>query len=194
MDFILIGGIVLYLLVLRTISSYADQNIRNTLDALLRGAVTIANSEVDRQNREGDMNSLSYQLNTRIRLEDFAREQSVGIIVIADGVVDFATGISEDGARAIAERPGHDAGPGLYAASTHFSPWNWDLVVTKDAIDFQSLVGQVRAVYLRVDARAPRCGCIGVLRAAAVPGSADLRHRRRICDGQVADLSWHCGA
>ena len=145
---ILVGGIVLYLLVLRTISSYADQNIRNSLDALLRGAATIADSEVDRQNREGDMNSLFYQLNTRIRLEDFAREQNVGIIVIADGLVDFATGISEDEARVIAGRPDHGAGPGLYAATTHFSPWNWDLVVTRDAIDFQALVGQVRAVYL----------------------------------------------
>ena len=51
----LLSGVALYFLVLRTVSSYADENIRDTLDALLRSAVTIADSEVERQNRESQM-------------------------------------------------------------------------------------------------------------------------------------------
>ncbi len=38
------GGLVLYFLVLRTISGYADENIRATLESLLRNAVMIADS------------------------------------------------------------------------------------------------------------------------------------------------------
>lgn len=156
----LIGGLVLYFLVLRSISGYADESIRNTLESLLRNAVTIADSEVDRQNRESQISdagaALAYQLNTRIRLEDFARDQVVGIVVLADDVVDFATGVSEPDARAIAalatdgERTQVKSEEGLtfYVASAGFAPWNWRIVLVKDAGDFETLVGQVRRIYI----------------------------------------------
>ena len=98
----LLAGLILYLLVLRTVGSYADENIRTTLDSLLQNAVTIADSEVDRQNRESRVAdsdaALEYQLNARIRFEDFARDQGVGLILAADGALDFVTGISMDDA------------------------------------------------------------------------------------------------
>jgi hypothetical protein len=56
----LLAGLILYFLVLKTIGGYADENIRATVDSLLQNAVTIADSEVDRQNREsrvGDANA-----------------------------------------------------------------------------------------------------------------------------------------
>ncbi len=141
-------------------SVYADENIRATLESLLRNAVMIADSEVDRQNREGDVSdvnaALTYQLNTRMRLEDFARDQAVGVVVLADNVVDFATGLAESDARAIAAqaRDGEstqakDAREQThYIASARFAPWNWQIVLAKDAGDFQTLIGQVRRIYI----------------------------------------------
>lgn len=149
---ILVGGFVLYQLNLRTVSNYADESIRNTLDALLRSAVTIADSEVDRQNRESKVrdpqDAMTYQLNTRIRLEDFARGQKVGIVVLADGALDFFTGLSEDEATALAKKATGAEELGRYAAAARFSPWNWKILVAKDATDFEALVNDVRRVYV----------------------------------------------
>lgn len=149
---ILVGGFILYQLNLRTVSTYADQSIRNTLDALLKSAVTIADSEVDRQNRESKVrdpeDALTYQLNTRIRLEDFARGQNVGIVVLADGTVDFFTGLSQDEALVLAQKANGAEGLDRYVASARFSPWDWKILVAKDATDFDALVDDVRRVYI----------------------------------------------
>ena len=155
----LLAGLILYFLVLRTISSYADENIRATLDSLLQNAVTIADSEVDRQNRESRVAdsdaALVYQLNARIRFEDFARDQRVGLIVAADGALDFVTGVSQEDAKTILEStigPGTrqmQAGTGAnyYTTSASFSPWNWRILLVKDAADFNALVREVQLIY-----------------------------------------------
>jgi len=157
---ILIVGLMLYSLVLRTISDNANQNIHSTLAALLRSAVTIADSEVDRQNRESLVSNadaaLTYQLNTRIKLEDFARDQHVGIVVVADHSVDFETGVSEADAKQIAavaamstrEQVSGADSLSYYVVSARFAPWNWQILLVKDAGDFQALVRQVRQVYI----------------------------------------------
>ena len=157
---VLIAGLILYFLILGTVSDYAKENIRSTLSALLRSAVTIADSEVDRQNRESQVSNadeeLSFQLNTRIRLEDFARDQNVGIVILADGFVDFFTGISEPEAKSLAKATvsvdgnqlTSDDGSSYYVANARFTPWNWHIILAKDAADFHGLVNQVRKVYI----------------------------------------------
>lgn len=155
----LLAGLILYFLVLRTVGSYADENIRATLDSLLQNAVTIADSEVDRQNRESRVAdadaALAFQLNARIRFEDFARDQRVGLIVAADGALDFATGVSQEDAKSILEST---TGPGTrqvqprtgvnyYTTSASFTPWNWRILLVKDAADFNALIRQVQLIY-----------------------------------------------
>lgn len=155
----LLAGLILYFLVLKTIGGYADENIRATVDSLLQNAVTIADSEVDRQNREsrvGDANAaLAYQLNARIRFEDFARDQGVGLIVVADGAPDFVTGVTQEDAMSILEvamGPGTQrvqptASANYYTASANFTPWNWRILLVKDAADFNALIREVQLIY-----------------------------------------------
>ncbi len=155
----LLAGLILYFLVLRTVGSYADENIRATLDSLLQNAVTIADSEVDRQNRESRVAdadaALAFQLNARIRFEDFARDQRVGLIVAADDALDFATGVSQEDAKSILESttgPGTRqvqprTGTNYYTTSASFTPWNWRILLVKDAADFNALVRQVQLIY-----------------------------------------------
>jgi signal transduction histidine kinase len=155
----LLAGLILYFLVLRTVGSYADENIRASLDSLLQNAVTIADSEVDRQNRESRVadadGALVYQLNARIRFEDFARDQRVGLIVAADGALDFVTGVSQENAKSMLESttgPGtrqvnSGTGASYYTASANFTPWNWQILLVKDAADFNALVREVQLIY-----------------------------------------------
>jgi signal transduction histidine kinase len=157
---LLIAGITLHFLVLKTVSSYADASIRSNLDSLLVNVVTIADSEVDRQNREGKVDDLKvadqHQLNARMQFEDFAREHEVGLIVIAGGMPDFITGMPEPDASHIvkgiptgnAGRIDVPAGERYYLSAATFAPWNWRLVLAKDARNFDALVGQVRAIYV----------------------------------------------
>ena len=154
----LIAGLALYFLVLRTIGNYAEDNIRTTLDSLLQSAMTIADSEVDRQNRESSVAdadaALAYQLNARMRFEDFARAEGVGLIVLNDGATDFVTGMAPDEAPPVIARLATPGTPRLsgtagkyYFASASFSPWNWRILLVKDARDFDALVRHVQVIY-----------------------------------------------
>jgi signal transduction histidine kinase len=153
---LLLAGLALYLLVLRTVTSFADESIRTTLEVLLRNALTITDSEVDRQNRDGRSASpeaaLIYQLNARLRLEDFARVQGVGIVITSDGRRDFEAGLDERDAAAVAATPNGDqvtvpSGRSFYVASAVFSPWAWKVDVAKDTAAFDALLRQVRMIY-----------------------------------------------
>lgn len=155
----LLAGLVLYLMVLRTVSNYAEGNIRATLDSLLRNAVTIADSEVDRQDREsriGDADAaLIYQLNARMRFEEFARDQNVRLIIAADDVVDFATGMSPEEAAIFLAHLSSAANGEVYVkdrgsyyfTSTAFTPWGWRIYLIKDAAAFETLIRQVKLIY-----------------------------------------------
>ena len=155
----LLAGLVLYFLVLRTVSTYAEDNIRATLDSLLRNAVTIADSEVDRQDREsgvGDSEAaLVYQLNARMRFDEFARDQNVRLIVTADDVVDFDTGMLSAEASAFLDNLQNatngevhvNGRVSYYFASTAFTPWGWRIYLVKDAAAFDSLIRQVKLIY-----------------------------------------------
>lgn len=157
--FVLLAGLALYALVLRSVSSFADASIRQTLDALRHGAVTLADAEVDRQNREGRVANARaqtiYQLDARLRLEAFARDQGIGLIVEGPGSPDFFTGLPPGDAAAIAASAGSGAtgpvkapsGRSYYVASSALSPWNWRIVVAKDSSGFDALIGQVRLIH-----------------------------------------------
>ncbi len=90
-----------------------------------------------------------------MRFEDFARDQEVGLIVAVDGVPDFTTGMPADqvSPAVMALLSGDDGrilapdGGGYYLSAANFAPWNWRIVLAKDARNFDALVRQVRTIY-----------------------------------------------
>ncbi len=156
----IVAGAALYFLVLRSAGNFADASIRANLDALARSAFLIADAEVDRQNREGraadEQAAALYQLNARMRFEDFAREQEVGLIVEVNGVADFVTGVKKADSDVVlrhalsagAGRLGLLDGRETYVRPIAFSPWNWRVILVKDATAFEHLVAEVRIIYI----------------------------------------------
>ena len=154
------AGGTLYFLVLRSVGDFADASIRANLDALARAAFLIADAEVDRQNSEGragdEQAAPLYQLNARMRFEDFAREHEVGLIVDVDGAADFVTGVKRADSEAIlhlartagATRLELPTGHDTYVRPVAFAPWNWRLLLVKDATAFEHLVAEVRIIYI----------------------------------------------
>lgn len=155
-----VAGVALYFLVLRTVGDFVDESIRASLDSLARSAFSIADAEVDRQNRDGRAGEPAaaalYQLDARMRLEDFARAQEVGVIVEVGGTVDFTTGTETTDVDAIrrvtkstsTNRLDLSGGEVAYARPVAFAPWNWRLILVKDATAFEVLLSEVRAIYV----------------------------------------------
>ena len=155
----LIAGGVLYRLVLGTVGEFADASIRENLASLGRSAFVVADSEVDRQHRDGRGGSSQFtklhQLNARMRFESFVREHDIGPVIEADGAVDFHAGISAEEAQQIhassppfgESRMRTERGRDVYIRATEFAPWRWRVTLVKEAAGFEALVTEVRNVY-----------------------------------------------
>lgn len=155
----LIAGTILYFMVLRTVGEHVDANIRANLDSLARSAFAMADNKVDEQNFRGlagdPMATRLYQVRTFKDFEDFARENDIGLIVFANDKIDFATG---PGSVVANEIPGAAALMGqqrleltsreYYVRPFQFAPWDWRIVLVKDASAFEMLVSEVRTVYI----------------------------------------------
>ena len=149
-----VAGVSLHFLVLRTVGDYADKSIADNLAALAGSAEDIADAEVAIQDLEHKPTPI-YQLNVLIRFEDFARERKIGLIVEAGGAVEFTTGLEGVDIAATRQRMPASGGGRIvlpdgaeYHVQTRiFEPWNWRIVLVKDASAFEALVGEVRAIY-----------------------------------------------
>jgi signal transduction histidine kinase len=156
----IVAGAALYFLVLRTVGDYADMSIRANQDSAAGGAYAIVDAEFDQQTYEGTLGdprwTLLFKLNARIRFEDFAREQEIGLIVESGGGLDFATGLNGANPEAIrrlaptvgAARLGLPAGGDFFVRPIAFAPWDWRIILVNDASAFETLVGEVRAIYV----------------------------------------------
>src|SRR5262249_5794925 len=95
------------------------------------------------------------QLKARMRFEDFARAQGVGLVIVANKALDFSTGvdvedadfIAQSGTRADITRATAGSGREYYITSAHFAPWQWRLYLAKDARNFDDLINQVNMIY-----------------------------------------------
>lgn len=154
----LVAGVALYFMVLRTVGAHVEENIRANLESLARSAFAIADAKVDRQNIEGlagdPKATRRYKARTLKDFEDFAREHDIGLVVLADGVVNFATGIdsvvSDSLPSGLPEMGEHRlalAGQDYYARPIAFAPWNWRIVLVKDASAFEALAEDVKTAY-----------------------------------------------
>ena len=90
------------------------------------------------------------------RFEDFAREHEIGLIVEVDGKADFVTGMERADSEEIlhlapavgARRLQLPNGDESYVRPIAFTPWNWRLILVKDAKAFEALVAEVRIIYV----------------------------------------------
>ena len=156
----LVAGAVMYAVVLRTVSEFADESIRANLAALSRSAFRLADSEVDRQVQDGlsgdQQSARMYQLDARVRFEDFARAHDVALFVLVGGKLDFATRIETAVAQRVAEhmpstsidRMSLSPDSSVYVQPVEFAPWKWRIVLVKDADAFQALIAEVRTIYV----------------------------------------------
>jgi signal transduction histidine kinase/ActR/RegA family two-component response regulator len=128
----------------------------------MSGAIyNIADREVDALKRSGFPGDKKWtkihQVQAEIEIEDFARENDIGVIISALSNKDiiFETGLSEDIKnilRHLEQQPNSNflstVKGAYFLQSIDFKLWNWRIILVKDASAFSSLVKKVRNFYI----------------------------------------------
>ena len=158
--FLLISGGGLFFLISTSVDDFANRSIQENLSSLARAAYEEADGEIDRCDIKGldclrGAQKTIHQMAVFERFEDFARDHGIGLIVDVEGVVDFVTGMEGIESEAILQLvPAVDAqrlrlanGAKSYVRTISFAPWNWRLILVKDATVFEALVAEVQIIY-----------------------------------------------
>ena len=159
--FLILAGTGLYFMILSSVEDFAERSIRDNLTSLSSALRGIADRAVDELNIKGyaddKKQTKRYKVKVFIETENFARQNEIGIIVysMAKNRVVFETEISEDIKKIIGQRdrksepristPDRDT---YYSRSVDFKPWNWQIILFKDASAYASLVQNVRFYYI----------------------------------------------
>lgn len=158
---LLLIGVGLFLLLSNSVSNFARQSIAENLNVLALAAQKEADSEIDQCNLRGvdclhGAEKAVHQTAVFEYYEDFAREHGVGLIVAADGLAKFTAGVEGMDVQALLRSPPIDDSSQLnpsgekaaFVQSINFAPWDWRIVLVKQATAFESLMTEMRAIYL----------------------------------------------
>lgn len=158
---ILVAGFVLYMFVLRYVSDLTDQHIK---DSLIGISMEIYNAcdrnlnELLKAGLAGDEKSVRIKKGLTIGIiEDYLQQNnSKGIISEKDNEL-LACCLSPELSKAIKKNARdnmvsaveHD-GTKYYIYQMHFEPWDWRIVLAKDAAEYSALVKNVRLAYTAI--------------------------------------------
>ena len=157
---LVVAGTVFYFQVLRSVEDFSDESIRANLESMSLTVRGIADAKADQQDWEGRTGDPAwtriFQERARTGFEDFARSNDVGLIVDYAGGGGFSIGVAQTDAEAIGRaipevgeiRVATPDGGAYYARPISFAPWNWRITLVKDASAYESLVGEVRYIYI----------------------------------------------
>ena len=158
--FLLTAGGGLFFLISTSVDDFASRSIQENLSSLARAAYEEADGEIDRCDIKGldcihGTQKTIHQMAVFERFEDFAREHEIGLIVEVDGVADFVTGLERADSEPIlqlapavgAQRLQLANGAESYVLPITFAPWNWRLILVKNATAFEALVAEVQIIY-----------------------------------------------
>ncbi len=158
---LLMAGVGLFFLISNSVDNFANRSISENLSSLARAAYEEADGEIDRCDIKGldcihGAQKTIHQMAVFERFEDFAREHEIGLIVEVDGTADFVTGMERADSEEIlqlapavgARRLQLPNGDESYVRPIAFTPWNWRLILVKDAKAFEALVAEVRIIYV----------------------------------------------
>ncbi|GAB4405557.1 MAG: hypothetical protein OHK0032_00070 [Thermodesulfovibrionales bacterium] len=154
---VLLSGLLLYFIVLRSMSDLAGIHIERTLENLSRSVYDICEQTLNdllRTGMAGDVRQVRIKKGLAIgRIEDFMRENNLtGAIIDGEGKAIFS---SENLPLSLAEIVDADRQfstvkrnrRGYYAYSLRFDPWDWRISIIKDDTEFVPLLIRINLAY-----------------------------------------------
>lgn len=156
---LLLAGLSLYLFVLRPVSDFVDMNIKENVLEKSREIYNICDRSLNKLLKTGSLND---EKAVRIEkgltvgmIEDFMRQNNLKGSIKEDGNKALLTGDFPSGLLEIAEKTVkyHEVSSlgyrekKYYVTHTHFSPWEWHIMLIRDAAEYSALTRKVRLAY-----------------------------------------------
>ncbi len=155
--FILMAGI-LYVFVLRGVSDFAEQHIKEDILNLSHEVYNIVDRNLTELLREGQSDDEGIQIlikgNTLDALEVFARKQSINLLIYSDGremsnvgnfdKTFYDNASKKQGQISITNFKNKD----YYTYPITFEPWNWQILLVKDTIAYKGIKDKEILAYL----------------------------------------------
>ncbi|HEX8948765.1 MAG TPA: ATP-binding protein [Dissulfurispiraceae bacterium] len=156
---ILLMGLGLHVFVLRAISGFADGQIKEAFGERSHDIYRICDealNDIIKTGRSGDEKALRIKKALTVgTIEDFMRQNSLKGLVLENGnnilsscclPPEFSTSAASGGMQhTVVSR--ETGGKKYYIYSFRFEPWNWDVVLVKDAAEYSTLIQKVRYAY-----------------------------------------------
>lgn len=163
-------GIIVYLFLLRTISDFAEGQIRISLEEMSRDVYEIFDNSVNELSSKGLLNNDRVVMIEKARvigkIEEFLNSNNLGGFIIEDGKERLNTNglpreltdLIEKTVKEQSLSKIHFGNRVYYVYHTPFELWNWHVILLKDAADFSALIKKVWNLYIIT-------GCILLLSA-----------------------------
>jgi signal transduction histidine kinase len=160
---ILVAGFVLYMFIFRYVSDFADQQIKDSLAGISREIYNVCDrnlNELLKTGLAGDEKNVRIKKGLTIGIiEDFLHQNKSKGIIIEKGNELLTHYISPELSRVIIKNARdnmvstlqHD-GNKYYIYQMYFEPWDWRIILVKDAAEYSSLVKNVRLTYIATGA------------------------------------------
>jgi len=155
----LLAGFGLYIVILRSVSGFADTQIKDNLLTISRGIYSISDDSVSDLVKKGLMrDEKSIRINKALALgeiDNYMRENAFrGFIVEGKkeilSVGNLSTELSEIIEKRIKEYSVSQLehkGNIYYVTHSHFEPWDWHILLVKDAAAYSALQSKVSGAY-----------------------------------------------
>lgn len=156
---ILVTGFVLYMFVLRYVSYFTDQHIKDSLMVISREIYNICDRNLNKLLKTGlagDEKTVRIKKGLIIgAIEDYLQQnKSKGIIDEKGNELltccvspELSEAIRKNAKDSIVSVVEHD-GTKYYIHQMHFEPWDWHIVLIKDAADYSAIIKNVRLAYV----------------------------------------------
>ena len=150
---------MLYVFVLRSVSGFADEHIKGNISDMSRDIYNICDKNLNdllMKGLSGDEKSVRFRKGMTIgMIEDYMKQNGLkGVIIenekeilrIANLPPEFLQMIEKDVKEHTVSLLQY-AGEKYYATHSHFEPWNWHMILIKDATAYSGLIHKVNRAY-----------------------------------------------
>lgn len=154
-----LAGLVLYIFILRSVSDFADIHIKGDISDISSEVYRICDRNLNdllMRGLSGDKKSVRIKKGLTLdTIENYTNQKQIRGFIIENGKELLKIGtlpleLSEIIEKTIKEHtvsPIKHTGERYYATHSHFEPWDWHLILIKDAATYSDLMYKVNCAY-----------------------------------------------
>jgi signal transduction histidine kinase/DNA-binding response OmpR family regulator len=156
--FMLVAGTILFFLMITLLDDFVQTNVQSDMQGLARDIYNTGDTAIDELIKKGrTANTVAVKIKkakTTGIISDFMRANDLMGVILENHVVvlyskdipEFYTGYVSTPENKIVKYPLKDKN--YYMYHFKFEPWNWHIVLVKDALAYSTLINEVKSTYL----------------------------------------------